>query len=102
MHAPWIKNFYYADYDTYIIPQSDGMVTLGGSRHYDSHLTSPCPHDLAAIHERCVGLRPSLAEARVVSTWAGLRPHRDVVRVEAETVGGLKVRYRCFIKVNIQ
>uniref|UniRef100_A0A1B6ES01 FAD dependent oxidoreductase domain-containing protein n=1 Tax=Cuerna arida TaxID=1464854 RepID=A0A1B6ES01_9HEMI len=91
VRAPWVKHFYYADYDTYIIPQPDGLVTLGGSRHYDSHTTTTCAHDLAAIRERCVALLPSLEGAEVVRTWTGLRPHRDPVRVELERVGGLKI-----------
>lgn len=91
VQAPWVKHFYYADYDTYIIPGTGGLITLGGSRHYDSHHTRPCVHDLAAIRERCFALLPSLVGAPEVRTWAGLRPHRDTVRVEPQQVGNLKV-----------
>ncbi|XP_054285676.1 D-aspartate oxidase-like [Macrosteles quadrilineatus] len=91
VHAPWVKHFYYADYDTYIIPGSGGVVTLGGSRHYDSHHTEACGHDAAAIRERCLALVPSLATATTLGTWTGLRPHRDTVRVQAERVGNLTV-----------
>jgi len=91
VRAPWIKHFYYADYDTYVIPGAGGVVTLGGSRHYDSHSTAPCRHDEAAIRERCCALVPSLAAAPTLRTWTGLRPHRDTVRVQAERIGDLKV-----------
>jgi hypothetical protein len=48
-------------------------------------------HDSAAIKERCFKLIPSLQKARVLQECVGLRPHRSVVRVEAEVLGKLKV-----------
>lgn len=89
--APWLKQFFYADYDTYIVPNSRGIVTLGGCRHYDSHHTDICPHDQAAILERCYKLVPRLKNDRIIKTWVGLRPHRDPVRVEVEQYGKLKI-----------
>ncbi|GLH13208.1 hypothetical protein R5R35_000399 [Gryllus longicercus] len=83
VQAPWIKTFFYADYDTYVIPGSKA-VTLGGCRQYESYDLSINPHDKAAIHERCVKLLPSLKNARVVADAVGLRPHRSTVRVETE------------------
>lgn len=90
--APWLKQFFYADYDTYIVPNSKGIVTLGGCRHYDSHHTNFCEYDKAAILERCYKLVPRLKEDRIIKHWVGLRPHRDPVRVEVEQYGQLKVR----------
>lgn len=89
--APWLKQFFYADYDTYIIPNSKGIATLGGCRHYDSHHTNVCPYDQTAILDRCYKLVPRLKEARIIKQWVGLRPHRDPVRVEVEQRSKLKI-----------
>lgn len=85
VNAPFIKTFFYADYDTYIIPGFN-EVTLGGCRHYDSYDLSISKYDAAAIQDRCTSLVPSLASAPLVRQWVGLRPHRDPVRVEKEVV----------------
>ncbi|PSN40985.1 D-aspartate oxidase [Blattella germanica] len=85
VHAPWIKTFFYGDFDTYIIPRSDG-VTLGGCRHYESYDMNVSRHDSAAIKERCYKMIPSLQKSRVIREHVGLRPHRSVVRVEPEVL----------------
>lgn len=79
--APWIKTFFYGDYDTYIIPGFN-TVTLGGCRQYDSYDLSISKYDGLAIRERCEALLPSLKGAELVRQAVGLRPHRDPVRVE--------------------
>ncbi|KAI5720659.1 hypothetical protein M8J77_010070 [Diaphorina citri] len=89
--APWLSHFYYLDYDVYIIPHSNGAVTLGGCRHYDSYSRNISRHDTASILERCYSLLPRLEEAPVLYEWCGLRPHRSLVRVEIEQIGRLKV-----------
>jgi len=76
-----------------VIPRSDGVV-LGGCRHYESNDVSISHHDSAAIKERCFKLIPSLQRARVLKEFAGLRPHRSVVRVEPEVLGKLKVSHQ--------
>lgn len=89
--APWVKTAFYGDYDAYIIPGFDDVVTLGGVRQYDSYNTEYCRHDAAAILERCCEILPGLKEAEVVSHKVGLRPHRTPVRVEAEIINGMKI-----------
>lgn len=74
---------FYGDFDTYIVPGFEG-VTLGGCRQYESFNLNLCPHDSAAIRERCNALVPSLKKAEVIREAVGLRPHRDTVRVEME------------------
>lgn len=88
--APWIKMFFYGDYDTYIIPGPTGL-TLGGCRQFDSYNLELSRHDRASIRERCFQMLPSLETAPVLREWVGLRPHRDPVRVEMDYVdAGLK------------
>lgn len=83
--APWVKTFFYADYDTYIIPGFES-VTLGGCRQLDSYNVGVSKYDGLAIRERCEALLPSLKTARLLEQRVGLRPHRDPVRVETEVI----------------
>ncbi|KAK4315824.1 hypothetical protein Pmani_012980 [Petrolisthes manimaculis] len=83
VRAPWIKNFYYHENDTYIIPGMD-MITLGGTRQFDNDTTDVSTSDASEIWRRCVQLLPSLKDAEVLRQWVGLRPYRPSVRVEKE------------------
>ncbi|XP_065210067.1 D-aspartate oxidase [Planococcus citri] len=91
VYAPQLKYFYYNDYDTYIFPLGNGTVCLGGCRNYDSFNTQVDRFDSMSIIERCSEIVPSLKDANVLSEWVGLRPHRNVIRLEAENLGKLKV-----------
>lgn len=82
--APWIKTAFYADYDTYILPGFNGVVTLGGTRQYESYNVNINKFDSMDIRERCESLLPSLVGAQVVREAVGLRPHRSSVRVETD------------------
>lgn len=85
--APWIKTFFYGEVDTYVIPGFHGVVTLGGSRSFDSENTKLCPYESEAIRERCKTLVPSLKNAEIIRQEVGLRPHRQSnVRVEADRI----------------
>jgi len=88
VRAPWLKTAFYADYDTYIIPGFHGVVTLGGTRQYESYNLNVNKYDTIDIRERCENLVPSLAGAEVVREAVGLRPHRSSVRVETEGIHG--------------
>lgn len=85
MEAPWVKTFFYGDYDTYVIP-GFSSVTLGGCRQYDSYDLKANKYDSLAIKERCEALLPSLVKSSLKSELVGLRPHRDPVRVETEVL----------------
>ncbi|XP_028146929.1 D-aspartate oxidase [Diabrotica virgifera virgifera] len=94
VNAPWVKMFFYAESDTYIIPGFN-HVTLGGTRQYDSYNSEVDKYDGMSIRERCERLVPSLKPATEVRQVVGLRPHRTIVRVEKEillTAGGKKVK----------
>lgn len=72
-----MKMFFYGELDTYVIPGVNGIVTLGGSRSYDSENMKLCPYESAAIRERCETLVPSLKDAEILRQEVGLRPHRE-------------------------
>lgn len=86
VRAPWIQTAFYADLDTYILPGFNGIITLGGTRQYDSYNMNVDKYDSMAIRERCETLLPSLKNAPVVREAVGLRPHRSFVRVESEII----------------
>lgn len=82
-----MKTFFYGEVDTYIIPGFNGVVTLGGSRNFDSENMKICPYESAAIRERCENVVPALKKAELLREEVGLRPHRTQnVRVEAEWI----------------
>ncbi|XP_050713818.1 D-aspartate oxidase-like isoform X2 [Eriocheir sinensis] len=62
--APWLKNFYFVDGGTYIIPGIE-FVTLGGTKNFDSNNAEVNKYDSQAIWERCVAVVPSLKDAEV-------------------------------------
>ncbi|XP_014293550.1 D-aspartate oxidase [Halyomorpha halys] len=88
--APWLDKFYYGGSDCYIIP-GIWAATLGGTRNFNSWDTSVNRYDSACIWDKCTRVVPRLAKAPVLAESVGLRPHRDIVRVEPEIINGLKV-----------
>lgn len=86
VRAPSVRTAFYADVDTYIIPGFDDIVTLGGTRQYESYNLNVDKYDSMAIRERCEAMLPILKSAPVVREAVGLRPHRSAVRVESEIV----------------
>ena len=83
--APWIKQFASAD-GVYVYPSSDGHVTLGGIKQLGREDMSVDPHDRQWLWDKCLELQPSLKGAEVVRDWVGLRPFRQPIRVESETL----------------
>ncbi|MZE70253.1 FAD-dependent oxidoreductase [Streptomyces sp. SID5789] len=70
---------------TYFMPQP-GRLLLGGTAEEDAWSTDPDPRIAEAIVRRCAALRPEIAGARVLGHLVGLRPARDAVRLERETL----------------
>lgn len=77
-----------AEWASYV-PHGEHVV-LGGIAQPGVWDTQPDPTIAERIRERCVAVEPRLAEAEVVEHRVGLRPQRDVVRVEEETVDGAR------------
>ncbi len=72
-----------ADAITYIVPRRHDVV-LGGTAERGRDDLEPDPAVTERIVARCRALEPRLADARVLETYVGLRPCRDVVRLEQE------------------
>ncbi|CAF4288526.1 unnamed protein product [Rotaria socialis] len=85
VRAPWIKHFYYTDDNCYMIPNHETIV-LGGTRQLDDDNIRVDLNDKDGIWQRCLRLCPSLAQAEILWDWAGLRPNREPIRVEIETI----------------
>ncbi|MFC8867056.1 FAD-dependent oxidoreductase [Streptomyces sp. NPDC057148] len=69
----------------YFLPQP-GRLLLGGTAEDDVWGDEPDPAVAEAIVRRCAALRPEIAGARVLGHLVGLRPARDAVRLERESL----------------
>ncbi|MCQ4080369.1 FAD-binding oxidoreductase [Streptomyces sp. RB6PN25] len=69
----------------YVIPQPYGVV-LGGVAREGVWERTPDPVTAEGIVRRCARIDPRLAQARVLRHRVGLRPYRDEVRLERETL----------------
>lgn len=89
--APSVTRYYIDDEGpTYIIPRVNDVV-LGGTADEDLYDTTVDADTATVIRTRCVALMPELASARVLVNKVGVRPCRSTVRLEAETVDGLRI-----------
>lgn len=75
---------------TYFFPQPDGLI-LGGTAEEDEWSLVPDPTVAEEIVRRCAEVRPEIAGARVLGHRVGLRPVREVVRLDRETLVGGRV-----------
>ena len=72
---------------TYFIPVSAGLV-LGGTAEVGQWDTTVDREQRMSILDRCAALEPSIRGARILAVKSGLRPGRDKVRLEVETIAG--------------
>ncbi|MDX2006634.1 MAG: FAD-dependent oxidoreductase [Meiothermus sp.] len=75
---------------TYVVPRLNDII-LGGTYHHHAEGLEPDPSIAEAILERCLRLRPELAESRVLEHRVGLRPGRSEPRLELEPQGRLHI-----------
>lgn len=68
---------------TYIVYRTDGCI-CGGTYEINCDESVTEPETLRNIIDRCIALDPTLKEAPVMDSWAGLRPFRADMRVEME------------------
>ncbi len=93
VEAPWVTQWlihYPRDTQdlTYVLPRPRDIV-LGGTAESGDWTETPRPDTAKKILKNCQHFFPSLCGAKVIGEWAGLRPLRDPVRLEAcPGVGG--------------
>jgi D-amino-acid oxidase len=75
---------------TSLFPHGERLI-LGSVAHEDDWDTEPRSEDAEAILERCAAIEPRVRDARVLEHQVGLRPARDVVRVEAQALGAARL-----------
>lgn len=90
VRSPWVRHHVEshsldASKPAYIIPNSE-FVVLGGTKQPGNEDTSYTDEDVEDILSRCQQIVPSLKSAEVVESWVGIRPGREGVRVEVETM----------------
>lgn len=58
----------------YIVPRRDGLVLIGSTEEHSGFVKQNTSEGVAGLLAFATSLVPSLAQAEVVRTWAGLRP----------------------------
>ena len=92
VRAPFLHTWYRdSDSWSYVFPRMH-EVNCGGTYDMDCEDTAVHGELRRDIIERCALIVPDLRHCPVVSEWAGLRPGRDVLRLELELPGGTMVR----------
>jgi D-amino-acid oxidase len=75
---------------TTLFPHGERLI-LGSVAQEDDWDTTPRHADAEAILERCAEVEPRVLDAQILEHQVGLRPVRDSVRVEAQTLGTARV-----------
>jgi D-amino-acid oxidase len=75
---------------TSLFPHGERLV-VGGIAQEDDWTTSPRTEDAEAVIERAAALEPRVRDAQILEYQVGLRPARDVVRVEAQSLDGVRL-----------
>ena len=69
----------------YVLVNNESVV-LGGTRYENDWNLEVSEEDKAKIWRNTQEIVPSLAEAKWIKDWVGLRPARKQVRIEREVV----------------
>jgi len=67
----------------YIVPRKDATIIGGTFEENESEITTE-PETLRRLHQQAIAIFPQLKKTTIKGSWAGLRPFRDVIRVERE------------------
>ncbi len=60
--------------DVYLIPRSDGRMLIGATAEEAGFDKQTVPETILKLRQAAITLIPRLAEARILESWAGLRP----------------------------
>lgn len=60
--------------EVYLVPRSDGRILIGSTLEEAGFDKRTDPGTIHRLLQAAIGLVPSLAQARVLEAWAGLRP----------------------------
>ncbi|HET8635904.1 MAG TPA: FAD-dependent oxidoreductase [Acidobacteriaceae bacterium] len=58
----------------YLVPRGDGRIVIGATVENAGYDKEVCPSAISALRNAAAELWPPLREARILDTWAGLRP----------------------------
>jgi len=58
----------------YLVPRGDGRIVIGATVEHAGYDKRVDPAAIAALHAAAAELYPPIRDARVLDTWAGLRP----------------------------
>ena len=84
--APHIGEGYMDDSEVvHIFPRADGVL-IGGIKWAQDWEQRIDPEISSAIVEKCARIEPSVADAKVLRQFSGLRPGRQEVRLEVEAL----------------
>ncbi|KAH9503465.1 hypothetical protein Btru_068004 [Bulinus truncatus] len=83
--APWVKHFFLSEDDVYFVPH-DNKLIIGGTREKNNFSLVPDLVTRERILSKAQELFPELKSAQVLGDWVGLRPGRERVRFEMETL----------------
>jgi glycine oxidase len=60
--------------DVYLIPRSDGRMLIGATAEEAGFDKQVVPETILKLRQAAIALVPRLSEARILESWAGLRP----------------------------
>jgi glycine oxidase len=60
--------------EVYVVPRSDGRILIGSTLEDAGFDKRVDPNTIQRLHQEAAKLIPGLGEARMLETWAGLRP----------------------------
>lgn len=61
----------------YIVPKGDGRIVVGATMVEDDWSTTPTIGGIQSLIEKITPIIPSITSAKLIDTWAGLRPQSD-------------------------
>ena len=74
VHSPEPLNVTLRTPHLYLVPRGDGRIVIGATVENAGYDKDVCPSAISALRNAAAELWPPVREARILDTWAGLRP----------------------------